>query len=76
MEGGLEGIGDGVFGDSEPTDASGEARPLGAFEGEEKFVDIVEAVGATAERDFDFLCDGERAKDVGDGLIEERVGDG
>jgi len=76
LEGGLEGVGDGFFGDGEAIDTGGEAGPFGAFQGEEKFVDIVKAVCAAGEGGFDFQDDGEGAEDFGDGLIQESVGDG
>lgn len=76
MESGLEGGGDGVFGDGETVDAGREARPFGTLEGQEKFVDVVEAIFAADEGGFDFLGDGESAEDVSDGLIEKCVGDG
>jgi len=59
LEGGLESVGDSLFGDGETIDAGGEARPFGAFEGEEKLIDVVETVFAAGKRGFDFLGDGE-----------------
>ena len=55
----MESVGDSLFGDGETIDAGGEARPFGAFEGEEKLIDVVETVFAAGKRGFDFLGDGE-----------------
>lgn len=76
MEGGLVGGGDGVFGAAEAVDLGGEMGPIGVFEGEEKFVDVVEGIVAADESGFNFFGDREGAEDFGDGLIEERIGDG
>ena len=76
MESGLEGGGDGFFGDGEVIDAYGEARPFSAFECKEEFVDIAETVLAAGESGLNGLGDRERAKDFGDGLVQQCVGDG
>ena len=75
MKGGLEGVGDGFFGDGEAIDTGGEAGPLGTFESEEKFVDVAMAILAAGEGGFGFLADGKGVEDVGDGLVEKGVGD-
>jgi len=72
----LEGVGDRFFRDCEAIDASREAGPLGAFESEEEFVNVVMAILAAGEGGFDFLADGERAEYIADGLVEKGVGDG
>ena len=76
LEGGLVGVGDGVFGAAEAGGEGGELGPFGAFEGEEDFVEIAIAVFTAAEGGFDFGIDGQGAEDFLDGLIEQGIGDG
>jgi len=71
----LVGGGDAFFGATEALDVSDEAGPVGAFEREEKFVDVAERILAAAERGLDFSGDGEEFQDVVHGLIEESIGD-
>lgn len=76
LEGGLERVGYSLFGNGKAIDAGGEAWPLGPFEGKEEFVDVVMAIVTAGEGSLDFLIDGEGAEDLGDGLVEESIGDG
>lgn len=74
MESRLECSGNGGFGDGEALDTDGQVGPFGAFQCENELVDIVQTVGAAGEGGFDRLSDGERAEDVGNGLIEKGIG--
>jgi len=70
LDGGLEGGGDGFFGDGEAIDTSGQAWPLGAFEGKKEFVDVVKTVRAAGERGLNGRGNWQRTEDVGDRLVE------
>ena len=76
MEGGLVGVGDGVFGAAEALGEGGELGPFGALEGEEDFVEIAVTVFAAAKGGFDFGVDGKSGEDVFQRFVEQGVGNG
>ena len=75
LEGGLVGVGNGVLGAAEAFDVGGELRPFGALEGKEKFVDIAETVLTADKRGLHLRGNGQGIQDLGNGLVEKRVGD-